>query len=625
MKVLLKILKKNVRNSIVCFMSAILVAIMLFVFLGVKELVLGTMSMEERVRSQQGVAIQTYMYILLFIGLILISYTVSNYSRIRIKDYGMFMVFGEEKKDIIRMIILEYGIICGISWLIGCVVGTPFVILLQSIFRKEGIQTVQDPCCFLKNIGSTCFYMCVILCIAVIMNIIKIQNNSLASLLNTEQKRGTVPSVKASVIGAIAGLICFVFAIILFSKVPMTYPRMKYGVLFSLTGLYLWFTYLGNVILRWVKKKEKWYDRHILTLKTLYHRFSENKNIILIVFIINVFVWVIVNINIIEYGNLSSEYLWKYPYNYVCMTEEKYTDEIHKVIKEPDEKIDEYAYIPLISNDGGEYVGISEDSYNKLTKNKKEHIKQGEVKAVLEKSKQDDENMFQDKHVYLKTATGMCKFAIKKEVKEVLFVAQQSDIIRILVMNNSDFDMLRSLQKKNTVIMTQQTEKETVIDEGKLKVCEKKYEIIGFYKGSLMKEDRSDDLTTLIFYICIGAFLIISGIMILSIKIWSDISNVSMKYGFLKKIGMETKEIKKNVKKELSLSLWIAFILSIVISGGALSYITWNVDWLLKKQVLITFFALLLFQTGYIILLREYGWRLANQQIQSERREKIWK
>lgn len=625
MKVLLKILKKNVRNSIVCFMSAILVAIMLFVFLGVKELVLGTMSMEERVRSQQGVAIQTYMYILLFIGLILISYTVSNYSRIRIKDYGMFMVFGEEKKDIIRMIILEYGIICGISWLIGCVVGTPFVILLQSIFRKEGIQTVQDPCCFLKNIGSTCFYMCVILCIAVIMNIIKIQNNSLASLLNTEQKRGTVPSVKASVIGAVAGLICFVFAIILFSKVPMTYPRMKYGVLFSLTGLYLWFTYLGNVILRWVKKKEKWYDRHILTLKTLYHRFSENKNIILIVFIINVFVWVIVNINIIEYGNLSSEYLWKYPYNYVCMTEEKYTDEIHKVIKEPDEKIDEYAYIPLISNDGGEYVGISEDSYNKLTKNKKEHIKQGEVKAVLEKSKQDDENMFQDKHVYLKTATGMCKFAIKKEVKEVLFVAQQSDIIRILVMNNSDFDMLRSLQKKNTVIMTQQTEKETVIDEGKLKVCEKKYEIIGFYKGSLMKEDRSDDLTTLIFYICIGAFLIISGIMILSIKIWSDISNVSMKYGFLKKIGMETKEIKKNVKKELSLSLWIAFILSIVISGGALSYITWNVDWLLKKQVLITFFALLLFQAGYIILLREYGWRLANQQIQSERREKIWK
>lgn len=189
----------------------------------------------------------------------------------------------------------------------------------------------------------------------------------------------------------------------------------------------------------------------------MYHRFSENKNIILIVFIINVFVWMIVNINIIEYGNLSSEYLWKYPYNYVCMTEEKYTDEIHKVIKEPDEKIDEYAYIPFISNGGGEYVGISEDSYNKLTKNKKEHIKQREVKAVLEKSKQDDENMFQDKHVYLKTATGMCKFAIKKEVKEVLFVAQQSDIIRILVMNNGDFDMLRSLQKKNTVIMTQQT------------------------------------------------------------------------------------------------------------------------------------------------------------------------
>ena len=66
MKVLLKILKKNVRNSIVCFMSTILVAIILFVFLGVKELILGTMSMEERTRSQQGVAIQTYMYIAVY-------------------------------------------------------------------------------------------------------------------------------------------------------------------------------------------------------------------------------------------------------------------------------------------------------------------------------------------------------------------------------------------------------------------------------------------------------------------------------------------------------------------------------------------------------------------------------
>ena len=49
MKVLLKILKKNVRNSIVCFMSTILVAIILFVFLGVKELVLGTMSCDSNV------------------------------------------------------------------------------------------------------------------------------------------------------------------------------------------------------------------------------------------------------------------------------------------------------------------------------------------------------------------------------------------------------------------------------------------------------------------------------------------------------------------------------------------------------------------------------------------------
>ena len=45
-----------------------------------------------------------------------------------------------------------------------------------------------------------------------------------------------------------------------------------------------------------------------------------------------------------------------------------------------------------------------------------------------------------------------------------------------------------------------------MIDESKLKACEKKYEIIGFYKGTLMKEDKQDDLTTLIFYIYIDIY-----------------------------------------------------------------------------------------------------------------------
>ncbi len=99
--------------------------------------------------------------------------------------------------------------------------------------------------------------MCVILCIAVIMNIIKIQNKALASLLNTEQKRGTVPSVKASVKGVIAGLICFVFAIILFSKVPMTYPHMKYGVLFFADRIISLVYLFGKCYIAMGEKKEK--------------------------------------------------------------------------------------------------------------------------------------------------------------------------------------------------------------------------------------------------------------------------------------------------------------------------------------------------------------------------------
>ena len=78
MKVLLKILKKNVRNSIVCFMSTILAAIILFVFLGVKELVLGTMSMEERL---------PYSIILIF--------TITHTNTLIIKTIKIIFLFSE--------------------------------------------------------------------------------------------------------------------------------------------------------------------------------------------------------------------------------------------------------------------------------------------------------------------------------------------------------------------------------------------------------------------------------------------------------------------------------------------------------------------------------------------------
>ena len=430
----------------------------------------------------------------------------------------------------------------------------------------------------------------------------------MAHLLVYREQKGYVPSTKLSIIGIVMGSICFIGAIVLFQISPITYTRLKYGTLLCLCGLYLWFTYLGNFLLLFLKRYNKWYDKHIFQIKMFYYRFSENKNIILISFIINVFVLVVVNINVVEYSNLSSKYLWKYPYDYVCMTEERYADILHNEIQTPEEKLQIIPYIFLESNDGGEYIGISESSYEGIT-TKRENLNKGEIKAVFQKADQDKEIIFDSNQVCLKRGEEIIPFIIKNEVKEILFVAQQPEIIRILVMNDEDFIFMHDNQDENKIIITQNRMEKKDLNVKRLKIIEEKYDIISFSKVDLMMQDRQGDITSLIYYICIGIFLIISNLTILFIKMWTDIPALSKKYNFLKIMGMDEKELEKNIKKEVSICLWISFCLSFGVSGVVIFITLIGKNLLLIVHIVVLLASILLIQLLYIITIRRYGYK----------------
>mgnify|MGYP001034080331 FL=1 len=105
MKAMLKIFKSSISDCILCFLSAVLVSGMLFLFEGVRVMILASLDEYEKMHSNIGIAAQTYIFVLLFIGVILIMYTVGNYSRTRLRDYGMFLVLGAEKLRVMGMII----------------------------------------------------------------------------------------------------------------------------------------------------------------------------------------------------------------------------------------------------------------------------------------------------------------------------------------------------------------------------------------------------------------------------------------------------------------------------------------------------------------------------------------
>lgn len=623
MKILLKIFRSNMWNFRLCFISAVLVSTILFVFEGIKELIFGTMSDAEKASSPLGISLQIYIYLLLFIGLILVLYTVKNYSRIRIRDYGIFMVLGSEKYTIIQLIVIEYGIISLLSYFVGCILGTLFLFLVKKIIIFEGIIVVLQPEMFLIIVLKTFQYVLAIFLVAVALNIISLQRNSLSSLLQYKEKRSKLPSVKVSMTGAVLGIVAIAISFILLCKQPVSYKQMKYGIISGLCGAYLCFTCFGGMALYLLKKKEKWYYAYLLRIKNLYYRFSESKNIILLVFVINFFVLVFINLNIIEYGNTTSQYIWKYPYDFVWLAEKKDIDEISNVTEKYRGETKACQYTILSSADGGSYMGFPVTAYNQFT-GEKVDLKSGEAIAVMQKAQSDNETMFQANQVQLQDKGTVRPFKIKKEVKEILFVAQQPECIFILVLNDQDYSILENAQNSNKVVITQNLEESDETLEDQLDLMAKSSGAMLYSKNKLMLQDRKEDIITLVFYICMGIFLIISNMTILAIKVWTEIPVLSGKYDFLRKIGMDATDVKNNIKSELSIYLTIPFVLSSVIGLIPLIYLAGNAGKHLFVQSVIMFSVLFLLQLFYIVGMKNYGYQLVAREVRNKGKGIKW-
>lgn len=255
--------------------------------------------------------------------------------------------------------------------------------------------------------------MLLIFAAAVALNLISLQNHSLSSLMSFQEKKSRIPSLKRSVIGVLAGAACVALAA-LNIRPPLDYRKLQYAFFFFLCAVYLFFTYLGSLVLAFLKKREGWYGRHLLKIKNLYYRFAENKNFMFVVFVVNFFVFSFVNTGIVEYSGTDSRYLWKYPYDYVWLTEGKYTDTIREASQGVENETRTCPYVKGMSRDEREFIGISESSYQDFT-GKELGLAPGEFVSLIEKAEWDEDVMFPIGSVYLRQGDEVKPFEVKDD------------------------------------------------------------------------------------------------------------------------------------------------------------------------------------------------------------------
>ena len=108
-KIVIKNFISNRRGYLLYFTSNIIATMELFIFWGLKDIVL-------RAIKDQETALDFYIDFIVATGIIsiitimLMSFATIYYLKLRIKDYSLFIMLGLHRREVYQLILMEFGI-----------------------------------------------------------------------------------------------------------------------------------------------------------------------------------------------------------------------------------------------------------------------------------------------------------------------------------------------------------------------------------------------------------------------------------------------------------------------------------------------------------------------------------
>ena len=112
-KIIYKNFRSNLKNYILFFLSNIVAIMELFVFRGLKEIVLQIVKDTETAFLFR-IDFTMALGMISVITIMLMAYAMIYYLKSRIRDYGLFIMMGMHKRMVFSLMLIEYALGCGI-------------------------------------------------------------------------------------------------------------------------------------------------------------------------------------------------------------------------------------------------------------------------------------------------------------------------------------------------------------------------------------------------------------------------------------------------------------------------------------------------------------------------------
>lgn len=599
-KVILKNFKSNLRNYLLFFFSEVLSMAMIFSIFAIKD-ILWSWLMDEALGSYLLQYLVLSVVAIVGINVFLMTFSVRYYVKTRLKDYGLFLIFGMRKKMIICSLLAEFGL----GWLgsvaLGGSIGYGISAIFKYIVARFYSKSVYSFSITLKAFQYSLMISAVIMALSVVVILVLIEEKGIGGLIATSDRKEQRMKGKWQFIGLIFGIGLFIFSMLRFGMA--SYSGLNASGEVTLIecsiAMFLLLTFGGNIVLELFKRRQLFYYKKLLNLNQFYHRYNSNIKIIFLLFVIQMFSLGDLAVQITDNMPVAPKDEW-YPYDYVWFARR----EDDKFAKELTDKYGgqkmELPVIRVTVTPGEQHFGISQDIYQTLTGDhidltRKEvlFISQGRPREVapVEQDMGSEKAYYAlyygkrtDKLEFELHPEGLECFSrdyVVKEIKRDAVFGYLGDgwSDNVYVFSNEFFDekwnivskdkeepdwlILINLAKKNQIAFSK--ELNNYVKKNGIKNTPKFGGEKILYEIPLIKaQKKAENILKITINLFVMALLYIGSIFIMGMKMYSDLDIFQRKYEFLNSLGMCRKKMKKSIGKEILSVLNLPLILSYI-------------------------------------------------------------
>jgi len=485
---------------------------------------------------------------LLVFALIFISYAHSTFINARKKEFGVFMTLGMSINDLRKLILIENGLIAGISIIIGITTGLVFSRLFFLIVLK--VLAVGD---IAYKIGIINFSFSIgifitIYLVNILVTIVSTYRFEITRLLKADREN-KVNKISNPII-AVIGIGIIIFACIFLYKDFNKSPDQTSSLLFETTvlilvGLYITISQLGSLLIRICRKNSKIYNKRIIWLTGIRSKFKQSKNIIfmtsVLVMVVIFYLGMMLGMNI----KAEKQELYNNPYDFsFCEYKDNYKfakDEVKSIVEKYKQEITFHGELEFI------YSSYNEEG---LKGNMKEvFIKDMELNELgVENFKVNKGNKVE--LGYSNNASNQLK-KIKSLINCKIMVLSEEDYIFKKKQIGYEEGKCQLYNVSNW------KESKGIVDELGIPRKDSKIENYNYNKQG------SSLLLFTVSYLSI--FFFFATLIILFLKLLSDIERDKEKYRSIYRIGATTKELKSQIGKELKVMFFTGPVIGFII------------------------------------------------------------